>query len=162
DPLHSIDWGGPDNVVTDGPLNDGVFYVYFAGSGEVYDGVTSLGWTPYEQQQVMAAWNTYSEFADVTFAVTGNQGQASFTLLTTQTDEYLGTFNPPGTVNAGVGVFSIDGFGWDRNGSTGGLEAGGYAWITMIHEMGHGLGLAHPHDDGGGSDIMLGVSGPFD
>jgi hypothetical protein len=162
DPLDAIDWGGPDNVAVDGPLNDGVFYVYFAAAGEVFDGVTSLGWTNYERQQVMAAWNTYSQFADVTFATTNTQSQATFTLLTTQTDEYLGTFNPPGTANAGVGVFSIDGFGWDRNGSSGGLEPGGYAWITLIHEMGHGLGLAHPHDDGGGSDIMAGVTGPFD
>ncbi len=162
DPLDTINWGGVDNVAEDGPLNDGVFYVYFAAAGETFDGVESLGWTAYERQQVMAAWNTYSTFADVTFAITNNQNQATFTLVTLETDEFLGSFNPPGTVNAGVGQFAIDGFGWDRNGATGGLEQGGYAWATLIHEFGHGLGMAHPHDDGGGSEVMPGVTGAFD
>ena len=31
----------------------------------------------------------------------------------------------------------------------------------VLHEFGHAHGLAHPHDNGGGSDIMLGV-GSFD
>ena len=162
DPLDAIDWGGPTNVAEDGPLNDGVFYVYFAAAGETFDGVTSLGWTAYERQQAMAAWNTYSTFADVTFATTNVQSRATFTLVTLETDEFLGSFNPPGTTNEGVGQFAINGFGWDRNGSTGGLEQGGYAWATLIHEFGHGLGMAHPHDDGGGSEIMPGVTGPFD
>jgi hypothetical protein len=161
DPLDAIDWGGVDNVAEDGPLNDGVFYVYFAAAGETFDGTTSLGWTAYERQQVMAAWNTYSTFADVSFAVTNNQSQATFTLVTLETDEFLGSFNPPGTVNAGVGQFAIDGFGWDRTGASGGLEQGGYAWATLIHEFGHGLGMAHPHDDGGGSAIMPGVTDAF-
>ena len=30
-----------------------------------------------------------------------------------------------------------------------------------MHELGHGLGLAHPHDNGGGSTIWPGVTGPF-
>jgi Ca2+-binding RTX toxin-like protein len=29
----------------------------------------------------------------------------------------------------------------------------------MLHEVGHGLGFAHPHDNGGGSEIMPGVFG---
>ena len=37
------------------------------------------------------------------------------------------------------------------------LQQGGYSFITLIHEIGHGLGLAHPHDDGGGSQIFPGA-----
>ena len=160
-PLDAIDWGGLGNVAEDGPLNDGIFYVYFAAAGEEFDGVTSLGWTAHERQHAMAAWNTFSTFADVGFATTTNQNQATFTLVTTESDEFLGSFNPPGTVNAGVGLFAIDASGWDRNGATGGLGQGGYGFSTLIHEFGHGLGLAHPHDDGGGSDIMPGVTDAF-
>lgn len=34
------------------------------------------------------------------------------------------------------------------------LQPGSYNFITLIHEAGHGFGLAHPHDDGFGSTIM--------
>ena len=44
----------------------------------------------------------------------------------------------------------------------GGLRVGGYGFGTMVHELGHGLGLAHPHDHGGGSTIWPGVTGLFD
>ena len=30
---------------------------------------------------------------------------------------------------------------------------------VILHEFGHAHGLAHPHDTGGGSDVMLGVTG---
>jgi hypothetical protein len=37
------------------------------------------------------------------------------------------------------------------------LQQGGFSFVTLIHEFGHGMGLAHPHDTGGGSSIMPGV-----
>ena len=33
---------------------------------------------------------------------------------------------------------------------------------VVIHELGHGLGLAHPHDTGGTSEVMTGVGGSSD
>ena len=36
-------------------------------------------------------------------------------------------------------------------------QPGGFSFITLIHEFGHGHGLAHPHDNGGHSGIMHGV-----
>ncbi|MCP5074908.1 MAG: hypothetical protein GY947_16660, partial [Rhodobacteraceae bacterium] len=42
------------------------------------------------------------------------------------------------------------------------LAVGGFMYAVLIHELGHGLGLAHPHDNGGGSDIMDGVSNSSD
>ncbi len=34
---------------------------------------------------------------------------------------------------------------------------GNDGYFTLIHEFGHAVGLAHPHDDGGGSSIFPGV-----
>ena len=41
------------------------------------------------------------------------------------------------------------------------LSVGGAGFQTLLHEIGHGLGLQHPHDDGGGSLIWPGVTDPF-
>ena len=54
-------------------------------------------------------------------------------------------------------VYNYEGYGWSEIG----LEQGGYGFITLIHELGHGLGFAHPHDDGGTSSVMAGVSSAF-
>jgi hypothetical protein len=153
DPLDSIDWG---TVVGTHAVK-----VYFAPSGEAYDGQTSRGWNDYEVQQAMLAFQQYSNVIDVSFERTADASQADLELVTNRAGGYLGYFNPPGTTNEGVGVFSQTGDGWDEAGG-GGLEQGGYGFITMIHEFGHGMGLAHPHDDGGTSTVMLGVTGAFD
>ncbi|TFI57411.1 matrixin family metalloprotease [Sphingomonas parva] len=172
-PLDAINWGGDDNVVPGAA--DGVIKVYFAQAGETFDGETSLGWNAYEQQQAMKAFQQYQSVLPITYQVTTNAAEADFKLViknTTPGDTpgVLGYFNPPGETNAGVGVFWRDGFGWDEDGPSvdtanrenGGLEQGGYAFYTLVHEFGHGMGLAHPHDNGGGSGVLPGVFGAFD
>jgi Ca2+-binding RTX toxin-like protein len=41
------------------------------------------------------------------------------------------------------------------------LAMGGEGFATIVHEILHGLGLAHPHDEGGSSTIFDGVTEPF-
>ncbi|HEX8643293.1 MAG TPA: pre-peptidase C-terminal domain-containing protein [Allosphingosinicella sp.] len=171
-PLDAIDWGGLDTIVAG--ADDGIVKVYFAKAGETFDGQTSLGWNAYETQQAMVAFGEYSKVLPLVFTITDSAADADFKLVIKtatagDTAGVLGYFNPPGETNAGVGVFWRDGFGWDEDGPTadlanrenGGLEQGGYAFYTLIHEFGHGMGLAHPHDTGGGSEVMPGVFGPF-
>jgi hypothetical protein len=174
-PLDALNWGGHDNVVPGAA--DGEIKVYFAKAGEVFDGETSLGWNGYETQQAMLAFQQYSNVLPVTYTITENAAEADFKLVIKtatagDTPGVLGYFNPPGETNAGVGVFWRDGFGWDEDGpgvvpatgtdrENGGLEQGGYAFYTLVHEFGHGMGLSHPHDTGGGSTVLPGVFGAF-
>jgi serralysin len=152
DPLDSLDWGtqvGTSNIL-----------VYFVPAGQKAGGATSLGWSDYEIQQAMEALEQFENVANVDFQITTVRADADFRLVTTESDQFLGRFSPPGEPNAGVGEFAVNGFGWE-DAPGGGLEQGGYGFITLIHEFGHGMGLAHPHDNGGGSDVMFGVTGAF-
>ena len=153
DILDSIDWGTTVSETT--------IQVYFAQEGETYDGETSEGWNAYEIEQAMLGFQQISNVANLTFVQTTNEAEADFHLVTNLAGNYLGYFNPPGETNDGVGVFSRPGTGWDEGGE-GGLEQGGYGFVTLIHEYGHGVGLAHPHDNGGTSSVMVGVTGAFD
>ena len=65
----------------------------------------------------------------------------------------LGSMNPPDTGDEGVAQFNSA----DERWSAQMLQPGGFSFVTLIHEFGHGMGLAHPHDTGGGSSVMQGV-----
>jgi serralysin len=167
DPLDSIDWVNAENV----PFTnvDGVptAYVYFAPAGENFgelgdDGVTPLvtfGWEQFQIDGVMAALEQYEFILGVNYEITEDVGQATFRLLTSESTEYGAYFYPQdpayGT-QQGIGTFNLLSGGFTRPES---LEQGGYSYAVILHEFGHAHGLAHPHDTGGGSDIMLGVAG---
>jgi hypothetical protein len=65
----------------------------------------------------------------------------------------LGSMNPPDYQDEGVAQFNSADERWNAQM----LQPGGFSFVTLIHEFGHGMGLAHPHDTGGGSSVMRGV-----
>jgi len=153
DLLDTISWGSQ--------LANSAVSVYFATAGQMFDGVTSEGFNAYEISRFQAAFDLIEAVCDLTFTVVTNSAGAALRLVLDTNENFdnlLGYFNPPGTSGAGVGVFYGD--NWDRA-AGGTLEAGGYSMVTIVHELLHGLGFAHPHDIGGSSTIMNGVSGPF-
>lgn len=114
----------------------------------------------YDASQVaaaQAAMQLWSNMANITF-VEGNATTAKLAFR---------EYNLP----AGAGVTvnwtsNDDGGGADRiaqaevspDDNTTGFTAGGYGYLTMIHEVGHSIGMKHPgnYNAGGG-----GASGPF-
>ncbi len=154
-PLTSIDWG---TKLT--PSAGNQVLVYFAPAGATLDNLTVSGWTAFEKQQAMNAMAQIAKAVNLTFVETTNAAAAHFRLGTTAiSDGSLGYMNPPGETDAGMGMFNnTAAAGWN----TQSLRQGGDAYQTIMHEIGHGLGLAHPHDDGGTSTIMPGVTGSFD
>lgn len=164
DPVPTIDWGSaqPDKNVT----------VYFVPNGEsrdVDDGAgtetyTSAGFNAFERAQFQQAFDAISAVSGLSFTIV-NDPNADFQLvldlntLDAAGDGTLGFFVPPDEgPSTGVGVFN--GAAWGRA-PGGDLHKGGFGYVTIVHEMLHGLGLAHPHDDGGTSTIMAGVDAPF-
>ncbi|WP_375262710.1 M10 family metallopeptidase C-terminal domain-containing protein [Palleronia sp.] len=45
------------------------------------------------------------------------------------------------------GLYNRAGYGWDENDPNGGLVRGGLGFTTILHEIGHGIGLDHSHAD---------------
>lgn len=156
DPVETIDWGSqvPGTSNTGGTIT-----YYFARSDHRADGVTSEGWNSYEQGQFAIAMAEIEAVSNLRFQQVNSASAADLVLINDRNEiDSLGYFNPPGTSNAGVGVFGAD--DWDRN-PGGNLEQGGFGYVTILHEFLHGLGFAHPHDDGGTSSILPMVNGPF-
>ncbi len=140
--------------------SDSVISVHFVDAGDRaafgrstntgQDDIVSEGWNTYEKARAIAALDSIAAVTDLRFAVTSNPN-ADFQLVL-DTNELnnnglLGYFYMPSGTRASVGVFNGNGFGWD-DAPGGGLEEGGLAYATLVHEFLHGLGLEHPHDAG--------------
>ena len=156
----SVDWGTR--------LDDTRVGYAFVGKGEKVASpvgkITAQGLSHYEKEQFKLAFKLYASFADIKFHQVKDQAAASLEIATFGGDSStFGAMGPPGwNTSGGHGVFNREGTGWDDDRpGVGALEQGGFGFITIIHELGHGLGLAHPHDRGGSSKIFPGVSSSF-
>ena len=167
DPLESLNWDRAANIPTVDVDGVPTATVYFAPAGENFgetesngDPMATFGWTQEQQDAVMHALQTqYTPITGINYVITDNAEEATFRMLTTSNTVYGARFYPQdpayGT-QMGIGTFNLrsGGFGTD-NAS---LLPGGYSYAVILHEFGHAHGVAHPHDTGGGSDIMLGVT----
>jgi serralysin len=160
-------------------------YVYFAAAGENFgetqgdngaDGIPnsgdeallSYGWNQTEINAVMLALDQYEHILGVEYLIVNTPEAADFRLITTKAEPYGARFYPQdpayGT-QQGIGTFNVDSGGWDKLGVSGqdipgdqlSLQQGGFAFAVILHEFGHAHGIAHPHDNGGDSEILAGV-----
>lgn len=166
-PLDSIDWANANDVPFVDVAGTPTAYVYF-GDSDVNFGQTAddgspmitFDWNDYEKGQIMDALEEYEKVIGTNYEITTDETQATFRLLKAESQQYGAYFfpqDPSYGADQGVGVFNILSGGWSF-GQQQSLEQGGYAFAVVLHEFGHAHGLAHPHDTGGGSDIMLGVT----
>lgn len=165
---HEIDHPDPLDAITWNYTAPSHVRVYFVNTPDStvtdeFGTYTSSAWTQSEMDQAMLAFQQFSNVADITFTTTQALSNADFVMIKSDLGSgLLGYWGVDGgnleidgrdySVN-GHGMFAENGSGFD----TEGLAQGGYGFLTLIHEIGHGLGLAHPHDNGGGSEQMVGV-----
>lgn len=127
-------------------------------------------WSAVERVAFQSAFQSFAAVANITFVETSNPDAADLIEYSVAADVIDGNLGEhetplladvPGNLDYAHGYFNYEGTGWDYGNPTGGLSVGGFGYWTVIHELGHGLGLAHPHDNGGGSGIFPGVTGEF-
>src|SRR5262245_22413282 len=133
----------------------------FPTSGSFYTGAmgTSYGseptnnfkaFTPIQQAAVTSALGMYSSVSNLTFTQITESSTQSATLRYAESDS-------PGTA---YGYFPATapqgGDGWFNN-STHWYDnpiQGNYAWLSIMHETGHMLGLKHPQDPSGAFGVI--------
>jgi hypothetical protein len=151
-----------------------VIKIYFAKPGDVYGSsdpanpnippaAVAVGAKDYEVQAIWTALHEFEKVADVIYVETQNRDEADFHYVTyTGTPgpgiSLLGAMNPPQEADEGLALFNSGDERWDELN----LQQGGFSFVTLIHEFGHGHGLAHPHDSGGHSGEMREVEGVID
>jgi serralysin len=161
--INALLWGGWHWQDTVNP-GDGVVVNYFL------DTFNGRAWSPAQSAAIGRAFESWSSVANITFVEVANSNDAQMIerLATNATlPGLLGEHGTPDSNSTGpsyddtlllgsgqqvYGYYNVNSF------RSGGFSAGGYDQVTLIHELGHGIGLAHPHDDGGGSGVFPGVT----
>jgi len=103
-----------------------------------------------QQDAIRAVLRQVSSFADLSFReLTGSQaGGATLRFGLTELTEAAHAYLPAPSAEGGDSWFQSDGtFDAPTQGS--------YAYMTMLHEVGHALGLIHPHEPSRGDPVPV-------
>ena len=129
---------------------------------------TTQSWNSNEVTALTAALQSWASVTNLTF--TSNSSlpydlvyyKVSDAVMTNITGQggVLGYHDTPDGSNPKplTGVFNASAFDNGQGGNPANLASGADGFVTLVHEIGHGIGLAHPHDGGGSGEVFPGVS----
>ena len=153
--IDSLIWGcGWTGVSAGTPLK------YWFGEGSVLDADSSIGaftgaaWSADEITAFENAIALYQNVCNLSFAEAGTENDADIVWWLAPESAMgagsLGLHEVPDTSWTPIyGYFNYEDSSWSN------LQQGSYGFITILHELGHGMGLAHPHDGGDHADATI-------
>ena len=163
DYINGLVWGG-------GWSNETVYFTIDQG---LYSGD---GWLTHQITAIDSAVAAYNNVCNIDLSyVSPGDVNVDIIFATLNNSDFVANFGisalgihevPEGTDNFapfGLGAEVCLGvYNWSLfSADTDSFDIGGFDYVTLIHELGHGLGLAHPHDGGGDSTIFPGVTSSF-
>ena len=121
---------------------------------------TALNWSSFYQTQALKALKQFTTFTNTTFTVSTSYETCDIVCVLGRQFDFLGAcygpfylYEQPEYVDNKVCLFMNN-----QNTNVNNMKDGGAQYLTLIHEFGHGFGLAHPHDNGFGSRIIPGIN----
>jgi len=116
-----------------------------------------IPWDKWEKDAVIRALDIWKNYINITFSDDTSSGidfqfhkvsnnENIFPRVDTARMQFPSIFQSDAWFNIDFDVWTDDNMDIGQSGLT-----------TILHEIGHGLGLAHPHDNGNGSEIFAGV-----
>ena len=150
--VDSLIWGGAVWDTKTGPITYSFagsedFYARYFHSGyldfTIWDKLD--GWSAKEKGAFQAVMDLYAGVCNVTFGEATSATDANLVWWQKSVDSAYGVHEIPSSQSWGF-------FNYKITPSWGAFDVGGHGRKTIIHELGHALGLAHPHDGGTRAD----------
>ena len=130
------------------------YYFYKSTDDGKSDPEAAKDWNETQKNNWRTAIKSWEDVSILNFTEVNNINNADIKLILIDDDSYpyLGHAYFPDGYGSGENYVSYNN-ATDKN-----FTVGSYDYITMVHELGHTLGLAHPHDNGGTSITFPGVN----
>ena len=165
--INSILWGQKWDLTESENESENTLKYYFVSPdtnypNEIYGILRSkpelTDWEQTEKQQMIKGLKKWTDLVGIDVEETTDERNShlKFYITEERLDFFAFQFGPTGDSYQGVGLYVRYTGSYSKYWS-GTLNEGGFGFTTILHEMGHAVGLAHPHDQGGGSSIFPGV-----
>ncbi len=161
--------GAPITESTYGITGKNVLTFYFAREGDVFlsedpanpgleNTIQAQAIEQWEKDAFYAAMDLYEQVADLQYVEVDSREDADIKIVLYEGTpgvgaSLLGRMSPPGEQNEGQTEINRGDARWSEEG----VSPGGFYFPTLLHEFGHGHGMKHPHDNGGGGPLMRGA-----